>query len=152
MVSYTIPVLFPVAKIVLMAFAVLVLLDYLVLFGRQSGMEAETILGDRFSNGGQNKVSIQLLSKYPFKVQVRLIDEIPDQFRKEHFRSDLELTQGAPVSLEYSLRPVERGEYQFHDINLFVRSPLELEYCLPGIKNRSTEYITRHQVGSKLDP
>lgn len=122
--SYNWPILFGISKLVLIAFAALVLLDYMVLFFRKDPMVAERILPERFSNGDENKVKILLKSNYPFRTQVKLIDEVPAQFQKRNFLVRIVLEGNGQHEINYSLRPVERGEYTFNDVNLFVKSPL----------------------------
>ncbi|WEK33451.1 MAG: DUF58 domain-containing protein [Candidatus Pseudobacter hemicellulosilyticus] len=124
--SYTWPALFTAARIVLLSFAGLTLLDYFILFVRKRAISVQRLLPDAFSNGDENKVQLQLVNRYPFRVQLLLIDEVPEQFQLFNFKIPLSLAGGEEKSLDYHLRPVQRGEYIFRQVNLFVRSPLGL--------------------------
>ena len=121
--SYSLPVLFPISQLVLLVFVLLVLLDYVILFSG-AGLNMHRILPDTFSNGDENKVEIVIKNRYPFKVRINVIDELPEQFQKRNFLQPATIGGGAESNISYYLRPVERGEYHFHDINAFVRSPL----------------------------
>ena len=123
--SYSLPVLFPISKVVLLVFVLLIGLDYVILFSG-AGLNMHRILPDTFSNGDDNKVEIVIKNRYPFKVRINVIDELPDQFQKRNFLQTAIISGGAEETILYHLRPVERGEYHFHTINAFVKSPLGL--------------------------
>jgi uncharacterized protein (DUF58 family) len=124
--SYFFPFLYNITKLVLAFFAVMVLLDYIILFTGRKGVVTHREMPERFSNGDENKVQLVIKSHYPFRVGLNIIDEIPIQFQRRDFVLTTSLAGQEQQRLIYSLRPVERGEYIFHDINLFVRSPLNL--------------------------
>jgi uncharacterized protein (DUF58 family) len=125
-VSYSLPYLFRVAQLALLFYVVLILLDYAILFFRSNGITIARELSDRFSNGDENKVQLVVKSNYHFKTHLSILDEIPVQFQQRDFVLKLVLAGEEQQRLVYNLRPVERGEYTFHDINLFVKSPLNL--------------------------
>lgn len=133
-VSYSVVPMFPMAKLVLLLFTLLVLMDYLILFSRV-GLEMKRLLPDTFSNGDENKVSILLTNLYPFKTTLKVIDELPNQFQKRDFLVVARIAGGAQERIQYSLRPLERGEYHFHAINAFIKSPLGLV-----VRRISTEF------------
>ncbi len=124
--SYRLEFLFPVIKILLILFAILVLLDYRLLFSIRNGVPATRIMPDRFSNGDDNIVELIIRNHYPFQVSVSIIDEIPDQFQNRNFLIMLQMKEESEQRAEYSLRPTERGEYLFHNTNVFIKSPLRL--------------------------
>src|SRR5579863_8122411 len=116
-VSYGIPVLFTVSQLLLLFLTVVTLLDYVVLFATRQPVEMARVVSDRFSNGDDNVVRLEIRNRYPFPVWLQIIDEVPEQFQMRNFVLKTELKAGAEGVLEYRLRPVQRGEYLFHDIN-----------------------------------
>ena len=100
--------------VVLLLFAV----DYCLLFSSK-GMWAGRSHADRFSNGDENEVRIDLQNLYPFAIQAEIIDEIPDQFQKRDVLFKTAVGVRAAASVRYKLRPVKRGEYLFGRINVF---------------------------------
>ncbi len=124
--SFGTPLLLPVSKLVLLVFALLVILDYGSLFLRKEPVKLQRISSERFSNGDENKVQIQVTNNYPFRIRVKVIDELPDQFQARNFLMHAVVNSRDEQLLTYLLRPVERGEYLFHAIRLFVKSPLQL--------------------------
>jgi uncharacterized protein (DUF58 family) len=124
--SFGIPLLFTVAQLLLLFLVVVTMLDYVVLFATRPPVEVERVMADRFSNGDENAVRLVVRNRYPFPVRLRLIDEAPDQFQLRKFVLKADLKAGSEAALDYSLRPVQRGEYVFHDINVYIKSPFRL--------------------------
>ena len=125
-IAYLIPALFIICQVLLVLFALLVLTDYLLLFIKQNGIEATRILPQRFSNGDENPVTITLTNNYPFRVHVQLIDEVPVQFQLRDNSFTVMVAPGETRSQTYMLRPVERGEYLFHHLNVYIRGPFHM--------------------------
>lgn len=124
--SFGIPFLYEPATFLLGAFVLLTCIDYLSLFIRANPVILERECSDRFSNGDENTVQIHVKNLYPFRVRASIIDEVPVQFQWRNFLLKKTIDGKANVTLQYKLRPVERGEYIFHAIHLFAHSPLGL--------------------------
>jgi uncharacterized protein (DUF58 family) len=118
--------LFRIAQLSLLFLAAMLLLDYILLFSRRQGVQIERITSDRFSNGDTNKVQLVLTNRYHFRISIKVIDEIPVQFQQRDFLVRAVLNSDEQQTMVYSLRPTERGEYVFHDANVFVKSPMQL--------------------------
>ncbi|MET0243077.1 MAG: DUF58 domain-containing protein [Flavitalea sp.] len=125
-ISFLISPLFIITKLLLAVFAVLVLLDYAILFFSASRVTGKRITGERFSNGDENTVNLELKNEFPFKAQLKIIDELPDQFQQRKFLLRSNIGGNAELTLPYSLRPVERGEYQFYKTHVFAKTPIGL--------------------------
>jgi len=80
----------------------------------------------RLSNGDENEMKLLVQSFYPFSVLIRIIDELPVQFQERKFTIRTTLLGAEEKYFVYNLRPVERGEYHFGKINVFVLSALGL--------------------------
>lgn len=106
-------------------FAVLVLVDSVLLF-KQKGLEAKRLLPEKLSNGDENVIEITLKNSYNFKAQLKLIDEMPFQYQKRDFEIDTTLEKLTDKKITYTLRPLERGEYHFGNLNVYVTSPIGL--------------------------
>lgn len=126
LLSYGIPFFFVIAQLGLLFIALAVTLDYLVLFGRRDPVIARRENAERFSNGDPNPVKLVVTNQYPFTVSLHIIDELPEQFQRRNFSLDCQLKAGERRELPYQLRPTERGEYVFHSINVFIKSPFNL--------------------------
>jgi uncharacterized protein (DUF58 family) len=124
--SYFFPFLFIIGHIILILLGVAILLDLVLLYGNSKGLNAERIASERFSNGDHNKVVLSVFNHYAFPVALSVIDEIPVQFQERDWLRKIKLDADKKEIIEYSLRPVERGEYIFGDINIYTYSPLRL--------------------------
>ena len=124
--SYGVVFLFRIAQLFLLFFFAVSLLDYIVLFSRRNPVSVRRLLSDRMSNGESNPVHLRVDNGCPFPVKLRIIDELPDQLQERSFFLDADLKAGESRDLEYVLHPKERGEFKFHDINVFIRSPFGL--------------------------
>lgn len=83
-------------------------------------------MAERFSNGDENKITIQVTNSKPYDTSIDLIDEIPVQFQKRDWFVHRRFKAGEQKNIVYTLRPVERGEYHFGNVLLYVRSSLGL--------------------------
>ena len=124
--SYFFTPLFTIALAILLLLSVAVLIDSLVLYGLKKGVLANRSLSDRFSNGENNKVVIQLVNNYQFSIYADVIDEMPYQFQERNWMERLKLESNTKKEIIYFLKPVERGLYRFGHIDVFVSSPLKL--------------------------
>lgn len=135
--SYFFEVLITISKISFYTLLILLAADTIILFKKKRGIFARRELPDRFSNGDNNEVKIYVENFFQFNADVKIIDEIPFRFQKRDFQYDLKLSTGENKIFSYSLRPVERGEYEFGNINIFVSSPLKIvkrKFIFPGNK------------------
>ena len=113
---------------ILLFFIILLLLafDILLLFYVKIGIEATRILPERLSNGDENSVKISIKNFYVFAVHTKIIDEIPIQFQIRNFEIIKKINPLSEISQQYFLRPTQRGEYHFGNLNVYVASPLGL--------------------------
>ena len=110
----------------LLALVVTMLLDYLLLFAKSKGIFGRRTHAERFSNGDENAVQIHIENRYLFKVSLEVIDEIPFQFQRRDVLFKAVAEPRHSVVIDYELRPVKRGAYQFGTINIFVSTALGL--------------------------
>lgn len=124
-VAFFIPWLFLVALITLLGLLVLLVLEGYFLFFKGK-LEGERQCTDRFSNGDPNPVVVIIRNLYPLSLEVEAIDELPPQFQDRNFSIQVKANPDEEVSHTYRLRPVERGEYHFGQLNLFAHGPAGL--------------------------
>lgn len=122
--SYWMPVLYPIIWVLVFVLMTLFLLDIYLLYNTAQAVKAERGLPQKLSNSDNNLLSIRLDSKYPFKIEVSIIDELPNQFQKRDFEHKTQLVKAKPYIFEYMVRPVERGEYIFGNLNVYASTSL----------------------------
>ncbi len=122
--SFFIPQIYPAAKMLLLVFAALIIIDYLFLFVLSKAPTAKRIAADRFSNGDENKVEMQVKNNMLFTVDMEIIDELPVQFQKRDWRLSQRFSAKEQKNILFNLRPVTRGEYHFGRIIIYIKSLL----------------------------
>ena len=106
--------------------AVLFIVDSLLLFNQKDAIYSQRILPEKLSNGDENSVKIDIKNNYPFRVDLKIIDEIPFQFQKRDFLIKKTVLPQGSSFFEYILIPKERGEYVFGGLNIYAKSPIGL--------------------------
>lgn len=89
-------------------------------------IDAERYLPEKFSNSDENSVEISIKNNYKFGIQAEVIDEIPIQFQKRDFLRKLTIPSQERISFAYLLIPLNRGEYVFGNMNIYVTTALGL--------------------------
>src|SRR5690606_2201493 len=125
-VSYIFPELFGTTKLLFYAFVVVTIFDVLLLYQNKTGIRATRILPEKLSNGDENSVEIKVANRFPFKTSVKIIDELPIQWQVRDFKIETILNAAEEKKFTYQVRPTERGEYHFGNLNIFSASVLGL--------------------------
>lgn len=123
--SYWFPVLYTPAWILAVLLFIILLLDAIALY-RTTGIYAQRNVPEKLSNSDNNLIFIKIKSTYSFQVFLEVIDEIPVQFQKRDFRQSIKVGAGESSGFEYGLRPVERGEYTFGKMNIYISTAFKL--------------------------
>ncbi|MGH2642375.1 MAG: DUF58 domain-containing protein [Chitinophagaceae bacterium] len=122
---FFIPLLSILPWLFLAAIIGLVGVEYFLLFFSPGGIiMGERICSSRFSNGDENKVSINLTNHYSFTIFTQVIDEIPEQFQKRDLNFHFIIAPGRTDTINYLLRPVKRGEYSFGKVRVYLMTRL----------------------------
>lgn len=124
--SFTWSWLFPMAQTTLIVCMAIVLADIILLFNKNTRLEAHRRLPKLMSLGDANRIYLDIENHSGQRLNINLIDEIPFQFQKRDFEMRLILRGGEARRTDYELTPTERGEYAFGNINLFAESLLGL--------------------------
>ena len=126
LVSYWIDILYTLASLLLLILVVLFLFDLTLLFRFKYGINVRRLLPEKFSNSDENPVPITINNKYPYKTYLKIIDELPVQFQKRDFDYSVAVERLGTHNFEYQVRPMERGEYHFGVLNVYVSSILKI--------------------------
>ena len=126
LMSFWFSFLYSIAWIITTILVVVFFIDLLLLYGPKNAIEARRLLPDKFSNSDNNPVPITISNKHGLKVFIDVIDELPVQFQKRDFLIKTALIPYETYNFEYQVRPVDRGEYYFGHLNIFVSSLLKI--------------------------
>ncbi len=101
-------------------------MDIISLWRGKDRIQAKRLLPEKFSNSDQNELPISVRNTYPFPITAEIIEEIPVQFQKRDFAKTLSIAAKEDATFVYQLRPLERGEYVFGKLNVYVSTRLKL--------------------------
>ncbi|MBT0608397.1 DUF58 domain-containing protein [Aequorivita echinoideorum] len=124
--SYFFQELFGAVKLLFYIFIALFIFDILLLYRNKTGIQASRILPDKLSNGDENAIEIRIVNRFKFKVSLKIIDELPVQWQLRDFKIEAILNTSEEKKFTYHVRPTERGEYHFGNLNVFSSSILGL--------------------------
>lgn len=124
--SYFFPMLYNASWYTLYVLIIFTLIDIIILFATKNPIEALRETPEKLSNGDENEIIVRIKNKYTFPIYSRIIDEIPHQFQVRNFNIYRKIEAQSKDDFKYFLRPTERGEYFFGNLNVFASSPLRL--------------------------
>lgn len=122
-------ILYYVALILLLLFSVASLFDIIWVFSNRNKFLAERVHGKKLSNGDKNTITIKVKNSSNHNFDCMIIDEIPKQFQIRDNEISFSMSPNETKEISYKLRPTERGEYTFSNINLFISSTLGIIQC-----------------------
>ncbi|SNQ41946.1 DUF58 domain-containing protein [Cellulophaga lytica] len=126
MTSYWYKWLYPIAWICTMVLLAMFLFDIVLLYATKNSVKASRSLPQKLSNSDHNPIVMEFISTYDFKTGITVVEELPIQFQKRDFKYNTILTKKEPKIFEYTVRPVERGEYYFGNLNIYASTPLRI--------------------------
>ncbi len=118
--SFFIEILWNIAIIYFLIVTVLSITDYVLLFFTNGTIQAQRNTAPRWHLGEENKVAIFIKNDFNFPANINLIDEIPIQFQKRDFRFFEKIKARGKEEIHYALKPVNRGDYLFNRIIVYV--------------------------------
>lgn len=125
-ISFFVPFLLVLPPIALSGIILLTLADYAVLFFSKTKPYAQRILPERLSNGDENSITIRVKNNMPYTLHVEVIDELPEQLQVRDLKKYGLFKAGEEKLFFYVIRPLQRGEYFFGKLLLFVSTNLGL--------------------------
>lgn len=124
--GYFFPVFYQVGIILFFSLMGLLLIDFIILYNIKNGVEAERLSSEKLSNGDENMIIIELKNNYSSPMFFNVIDEIPAQFQIRNLSFSTSLAGKQSKKLQYHLKPLTRGKYNFGYINIYAYSIIKL--------------------------
>lgn len=129
-------------RIVFVGLCILALLDYLLLYVGVPNPVAERRLSEKLSNGIDHIVAVKVVNRARFPLTIELLDQLPFQFEERDFIMQKTIAGGKSEMFRYRIRPVTRGDYQFGELLLFVRTRIGLlKRRIPAGKEESVQVL-----------
>lgn len=126
LVSYWLPIFYAIAWMMALSITILFLLDIMLLYRFKEGIRGRRLMPEKLSNSDENPIPITISNHYPIKVIIDVVDELPKQFQKRDFSYEVTLAPSQVHDFVYQVRPVERGEYYFGNLNIYASSQLRI--------------------------
>jgi len=124
--SYFFTNLFVITQGLLYLLLLLLLVDIFLLYRNSTAIQAARLLPEKLSNGDDNPIEITITNRYTFKATIKIIDELPVQWQQRDFKIETVLSPSEEKKFTYEVRPTQRGEYHFGNLNIFSASILGL--------------------------
>ena len=118
--------LFLVAQVALVSGLALCVVDGLLLFARPIRLRVRRRLPRVLSLGDETKIRIEINNRSGQWLSMQLIDELPFQLQIRDFHQQVALAANEGVELTYTIRPLERGAYEFGDVILYLSTRIGL--------------------------
>ncbi len=125
-ISYFFENIYGVVKLLFFILLTTLGFDILILFRNILGTQGQRIVPEKLSNGDENGIRIQVINRYKFTSNIKIIDELPVQFQHRDFSITSKLLPSQEKIFTYKVRPTERGEYHFGNLLIFTASPIGL--------------------------
>lgn len=125
-VAYIFPLFYPISLTFFFLLLAISFFEILSLYRTKEGIVGHRSALERLSNGDQNDLEIYIDNRYPFKVDLEVIDEIPEQFQYRDKKWHTSIEANSQDIIHYRLRPVKRGEYNFGAVNVYASAFLGL--------------------------
>lgn len=104
----------------------LLFMDIFTVYHTKVPVEAHRKVNNQLSLGDENPVSIDLINHSNMTLYCNVIDNTPEQLQLRDLSFKRVLGAKSKLQINYHVRPTERGAYQFHHINVLIRSRLGL--------------------------
>lgn len=118
--------LFPFAQFAIIIFIALSILDISLLFNAGNNLSGNRKHPKILSLGDESTIHLNLQNEGKQTLYLTVIDELPFQLQIRNFSKKIAIKADNEEQLSYSIRPVQRGAYEFGNIILFARSILGL--------------------------
>jgi uncharacterized protein (DUF58 family) len=120
--SFLLLPLFTVVLVLLILAVAVLVYDIVLIYGRDIQLSARRQLPKILSLGDHNTVRILIVNGSGHPLQIDLVDELPFQLQERDFSKQFSIGPLSEKAVKYEIRPVERGEYVFGAVNLFISS------------------------------
>lgn len=124
--AFAFPFMMIIAQLSLMVLLGTTFLDVFILFLSKAKIKAQRKLLTQLSLGDENTIRILLENQYRMPITLRVIDELPYQLQIRDFEVHLHLKPLEKKEIHYTIKPEERGLFEFNNINLYLSSILAL--------------------------
>ncbi|MDB3906835.1 DUF58 domain-containing protein [Crocinitomicaceae bacterium] len=122
LVAYSYPFMEFVANVTLVVLFAITLLDILLVFSSKNPISVKREVADRLSLGDKNPVKLEVTNNTAQPIAYTLIEGYPIEMQERSASYTYVLAPGATKEYQYDYKPGSRGEFEFGDVFIIVRS------------------------------
>ncbi len=126
MLSFPFYFLFPVAQTALVIALAITLVELMMIYGKQINVTCKRTFPKVLSLGDKNPIRLLITNNSNYKLEATIIDELPNQLQRRDFSVETTLEKQDEKEIKYDVTPIERGEYHFGNVNIFISTFLGL--------------------------
>lgn len=121
--SYSFPILYNLGYLLLGLLLILTLLEVWWLYRLRDKVGCDRQISEKLSLGDLQHVQYRLWNQSKQTLIIEVIDELPFQLQIRDLSLKRKIHSGADVRDTWEISPLERGAYQFGDVNLYLSLP-----------------------------
>jgi len=118
-ISFSFPILFNLAKLLLVIFGVVCVIDWWLLQSRSSEVNCKRNVVEKLSLGDPQQVTYDLINNSNKSLNIAVVDELPYQLQIRDLVIDSIVEASKKITKQLSITPLVRGLYNFGNINLY---------------------------------
>lgn len=119
-ISFFVPIFFYITNAIAFILMIIILMDILFIFLVKNSIEIIREYPERLSNGDKNDLKLHVKSNYLFPLYLRIIEELPIQLQIRNLEFKKHLAKKEATQFLYTVKPTERGSYDFGKTNIFI--------------------------------
>lgn len=135
--GFPFPILFTVTPFIAAALLGIIVWDLKLLFSKSIHIELERNLPKLMSLGNVNTIRTVIINKSNVDLNVAVFQQLPFQFQNRESDVKVELNKNQTKTILNELRPVVRGEYEFGNTLLYIKSKFSIFERKIEINNHS---------------
>lgn len=120
------PWLMFVGKIMLLVIILVAIADVLLIYLQRQPVSVRRVFQERMNLGDENKVEVTIINQAFQPINASIYEGYPVQMQQRSKAWVTLLLPRKSKQFSYTFTPTERGEYEFGDVVVFMRSPLFL--------------------------
>jgi uncharacterized protein (DUF58 family) len=117
--GYFVPAFYPIARVLTLAFFVILFADVGLLVVSGKAITGSRQLPMRLSISDQNDISLQFSSNYGFPLNLTVLEELPPEFGQSGLKFELAMRPYSTAARTYQLKPLRRGILTFGVTNVY---------------------------------
>jgi len=124
--AYSFPFMAFVANVTLVVLLAVTLLDVLLVFSSKDPLSVTRSVKERLSLGDENPVVLTVTNNSTQSISYKLVEGYPVEMQDRRTSYSNTLIPGASRGYKYSYKPGKRGEFEFGDVFVVIRSIFSL--------------------------